>query len=67
MGNEKKYFDKAKNIVSKFGYEAFLCSYECNGIKLETAYEQGPKAGLKKNRSKCRIQTTHLKYEYIPV
>ena len=27
----------------------FVCSYECNGIKLETAYEQAPKTGLKKN------------------
>ena len=26
-----------------------VCSYECNGIKLETAYEQAPKTGLKKN------------------
>ena len=29
----------------------FVCSYECNGIKLETAYEQTPKTGLKKNIS----------------
>ena len=30
----------------------FVCSYECNGTKLETAYKQGPKTGLKKNISK---------------
>ena len=29
----------------------FVCSYECNGTKLETAYEQAPKTGLKKNIS----------------
>ena len=29
----------------------FVCSYECNGIKLKTAYEQAPKTGCKKNIS----------------
>ena len=29
----------------------FVYSYEFNGIKLETAYEQAPKTGLKKNIS----------------
>ena len=29
----------------------FVCSDECNGIKLETAYVQAPKTGLKKNIS----------------
>ena len=29
----------------------FVCLYECNGIKLEIAYEQASKTGLKKNIS----------------
>ena len=29
----------------------FVCSYECNGIKFETAYKQAPKTGLEKNIS----------------
>ena len=29
----------------------FFVFYKCNGIKLQTAYKQAPKTGLKKNIS----------------
>ena len=38
----------------------FVYSYECNGIKLETAYEQAPKSGLKKNISQGKGREREL-------
>ena len=34
-----------------------VCSHECNGIKLETAYEQAPKTGFKKNISHGKAES----------
>ena len=35
----------------------FVCLYKCNGIKLETAYKQAPKTGLKKNISQGKRES----------
>ena len=37
----------------------FVCPYECNGIKLETAYEQAPKTCLEKNISQGKERELH--------
>ena len=42
----------------------FVCSYECNGIKLETAYEQAPKTGLKKDISQGKERKSLIMFSF---
>ena len=42
----------------------FVCLYECNGITLETAYEQGPKTGFKKNISQGKERESLIMFSF---
>ena len=43
----------------------FVCSYECNGIILETVYEEAPKTGLKKNISQGKERESLIMFSFL--
>ena len=40
----------------------FVCLYECNGIKLEAAYEKGTKTGIKQKFHKEKRELTNVQF-----